>query len=745
MLARPTAPKPDAWRRNVLYYIAEHPDRPLKPRGLARELRVCHADYPEFRALLRGMVAEGTLVLGPGRTVLLPDHAGMLVGKYCTDRRGNGRVEIPGRTKVLVRRGFTGGALDGDTVGARLLKRRGPRGVRVVEITRVIERAEICWTGVLERRGARWVVEPQGRKAAPLVQIDDPTAKSARPGDMVAVEPIEHTLGAETVRGVIVERLGDPGSAETKVRAVARRYGIPEPFPPSVRRAAQRAGGSFDPGELRDREDLRDLLTVTIDPPDARDFDDAITLRALPKGQFELGVHIADVAHFVRADGVLDREARRRGNSVYFPGYVVPMLPEVLSNGVCSLQERQSRVAQSVFITYDKDAIVCETRFARSVICSDKRLTYDQVTRILAGKGEGAEQPIVHLLRDADRLARRIRQRRLRAGMIVLSMPEVEIRLGDDGEVVDAGAADTSFSHTIIEMFMVEANEAVSRFLRRNGVPHLRRIHPPPQQEADGRLRQLAAALGQRLSDHIERGALQRLLDAARGRPEEPAVNLAILRAMSLAVYSTDCEGHFALASEDYCHFTSPIRRYPDLVNHRLLTRCLAKGRRSKGQKISDADLAEFGAHTSMTERRAQQAEREAKTVLLLELMKSKVGEELDGTVVGVAAFGVFVQVRPYLAEGLVHVSDLQSFGFEHDAQEEMLISRRLKRVIAVGQQVRVRVVRVDEARQELTLAPAEGDSMGAVRETRAPATVRRGRKPARSARTGRRGGRRRA
>jgi ribonuclease R len=675
---------------------------------LARELHIPHPDYTAFRALVRDLLADRTLMLGRGRTIVQPVQTGTVVGTLRLRPRGLASLECPGRPALLIRPGGNGAALDGDTVAVRVIPPRRRNQRPAAEVIRVISRAQVRWTGTLERDGRRWVIHPHGKTPSPVVQIEDPTAKSARPGDMVVVEPVEAGSRTTAPRGVIVERLGPPDLARTKILGVIRRHGLPEAFSADTRRAAQRAAFSFDAAEIADRLDLRDTLTVTIDPPDARDFDDALSLRQLADRHLELGVHIADVSHFVRPGTALDREACQRGNSTYFPGYVVPMLPEALSNGVCSLQPGQARYAKSVFITYDHAATRVAVRFADSVIQSARRLTYDEVTSVLSGKSADVEPPVVRLLEDAEDLARRIRHRRLADGMITLALPEVEIQLGPDGQVVDARPADSSFSHTIIEMFMVEANEVVSQQLTRAGIPHLRRIHPPPDDIAPALARQLTGILGRRPPRILDRGTVLRALATVRGRPEEPATNLLLLQSMAQAVYSPSSEGHFALASPDYCHFTSPIRRYPDLVNHRLLSTYMqatsTRSGRSRHAPVPGPDLSELGQYASTTERRSQQAEREAKALLLLALMKSKIGQSFDGVVCGVAPFGAFVQIRPHLAEGLMHVSELGRDDWNYDERSGTLVGRRSGCVVAIGQSLRVRVAAVDEARQQLRL-----------------------------------------
>lgn len=732
-------PPPASWRRLVIEYIATHPDRPLKARALARELGVPEEQYAEFRQIIRQMLADGSLAYGSGRKLTLPERTGTLVGVFRAHRRGFGFIESPGRPDLYVPRGRKRGALDGDTVQARLIKPRRRGAEPRAEVVRIAERARIRWVGVLGQLGSRWIVHPLGKTPMPLVTITGPTECSAQPGDMVVVEPVEGTIHGRSAHGVIVENLGPADDTQTKIRAIVRRYALREQFSAGVQAAAERAVSDFSIKDVSGREDLRRLLTITIDPPDARDFDDAISVRQLRGGQYELGVHIADVAHFVKPGDPLDEEARLRGTSVYFPGYALPMLPEPLSSDVCSLRPGAPRLAKSVFITYDPEARVRATRFANTLIRSRARLTYKQVTAVLEGRSAGLERAVVGLLRHAARLAERIRTRRQTAGMIELAAPEVEIRLDHAGQVVDAGPAETSFSHTLIEMFMVEANEAVARWLTQKGVPHLRRIHPQPQPEAAQHFARLSAAFGQPTSDVLTRASIRAVLDRVRGLPSEPAINFLLLRCMPQACYSPAEEGHFALASEHYCHFTSPIRRYPDLTIHRLLDSSVSgesarSRRRSSPELIAPDELAELGRATSAAERRAQQAEREANTMLLLELMKSKVGGVFDGIITGVMSFGAFVQILPYLAEGIVRVADFGPDAWYFDRSIGQFFGHRTGRIVAIGQQVRVTVVAVDDLRQELTLVPAEGSSFGAAgarrrRRARGQASGRRGRR----------------
>lgn len=709
-----------AWTRSIVKQIGEHPDRPLKPRALARELGITTSDYSRFRNLIRELLSNGTLVLGAGRTLRLPECTGLIVGTFRAHPRGFGFVDRPGQPGLYVPSRRTSGALDGDTVAARVQKRRGramgPRG----EIVRVIERVPRRWVGVLERDASGYLVHPQTRDRIPPIRIDQPTQHAARPGDLVLIDATENASDGAAIRGRILERLGDPHDARVRIEGIIKQSAIPDVFPRDVTRAAAQAAKEFDPQQTNGRQDLRGLLAVTIDPPDARDFDDAISLETLAAGKIRLGVHIADVAHFVPPNGPVDLEARKRGTSAYFPGRVVPMLPEVLSNDVCCLKPGEPRFAKSVFMTYDRHAKLVDTSFCNSVILSDARLTYDEVAAALDGEPLEIPTQVLELLKRAERLARQIHQRRRRHGMISLTLPEVEIELDRRGRVTDARAARVSFAHTIIEMFMVEANEAVSRRLRSAGIEHLRRIHPPPDPTEAASLVQLAPVLGSRPPATLERGSIIALIESVRERPEAAAVSYVLLRSMPQARYSPSHEGHFALASDDYCHFTSPIRRYPDLTVHRLLETTTAEHaeREDAVDRPSDIDLASLGEQMSSAERRAQQAERDARATLLLMLMKRRLGEVFDGTVTNVTSFGAFVQLKPTLAEGLIRLGDFGPDAWHYNRRAGVIVGTGTGRVVYIGLPLRVLAVAVDELRMELALVPADGGPIGQSRRS---------------------------
>jgi ribonuclease R len=699
----------------ILQFLGRTDYRPQKLRVLARTLGVADVDYGDFRHAVKALMKTGRVVLGAGHLITLAQASGnRMVGTFRGNARGFGFV-IPSEPNahgdLFIPAGESGGAVTGDTVEAKVLKRGNRNGKMLHEgrVVSVVKRGRNHYVGELLNEFGRWFVRPDGNTLHAPVFVDDPTAKAAHAGDQVVIEVVRYPDVDREARGVIVRVLGERGEPEVDTLSMIVQYQLPEAFPQEVLDAANAAATEFNPErDAAGREDLRELTIVTIDPDDARDFDDAISLTTTEDGLTELGVHIADVSHFVPLDGEVDREARERGTSVYFPRLVIPMLPESLSNSVCSLQEREDRLTKSAFITYDSEGNVKRTRFANSVICSTKRLTYRQATALLEGAGLRMSAKVVALLKAMEKLARTIRKRRLREGMLVLDLPEVELVYDDKNHVTGVEAADTSFSHTLIEMFMVEANEAVARLFAKENIPVLRRIHPDPDDASGETLARFLAALGVKLPKNLDRFALQAILDRAKGTPASFAVNLAVLRSLEQAEYSPKLIGHYALASEHYLHFTSPIRRYPDLTVHRLLDAWVKGDLRTpstRGHVPSVTELTKLGAHCSLTERRAEDAERELRLVKILQLLESRVGEVMSGVVTGVTNFGLFVQLREYLVDGLLRFDQLANDWWEVDLQHGCVVAERSGQRIAIGQVIEVTIMKVDIAGRQLDLA----------------------------------------
>ncbi len=768
---------------------------PMAVAELKRRLAMTIAGDEAFRAAINQLISTDMLLpVDAGKSVRLPINADSLLGIFHSTSRGFGfvvPVKVDQLGDLFIPAPDTLEALNGDMVIARIMatdKSGAEKRRRVGRIVRIIRRGTSRCVGTLKRDLQGWVVMPDGSTFKQPILVQDAGAKNAAEGDKVTVELVEYPTAGQPAHGVITEVLGPHGQPDVELASVLRQFDLPSEFPPAVVDQARSAAGSFSAhSALADgarREDIRHLLTLTIDPDDARDFDDAITLRVLDQPEtpeehiehllspaeadrpgpalYELGVHIADVSHFVPVDSALDLQARLRGNSVYFPRHVVPMLPEILSNGVCSLQENQPRLTKSAFIRYDRQGRVVSYRVANTLIQSDRRLTYKQAQAIIDDmKGDSApyskglldSPPNPHvphanpemreLLLNMDRLARAIQRRRLDQGMIVLDLPEVELVMDHDGYVKDAHPEDDSFTHKIIEMFMVEANEAVARFLTENGRSVLRRIHPDPDMDAAEQVRHFVQVAGKQLPARIDRHVIQELLDSVRGTPIAYAVHLSILKTFSTAEYSPLPLGHYALASENYAHFTSPIRRYADLVIHRSLNSVLTSSRkksrpgkkappppsleqagivdlspevfalmpRQLGDTPDDAMLTRLAGHLSFTERRAQDAERELRSVKVLQLLAEHIGDVIDGVVTGVNSFGVFVQSTRFLVEGMIRIADLPDDFWIFDDRSASLRGQRSGRRICLGDAAKVQIVSVNIPARKMDLRILEHSS----------------------------------
>lgn len=727
----------DQIKSKILSHVKSERYQPKKPRPLAKELEIASdEEYPSFREALRDLMRDGRVVLGQGGTVIVPTERTSrdeFTGTYRHNRRGFGFV-IPldpgAREDLYIPQGDNNGAMTGDVVRAKITSRgqRDGRTLYTGRITEIVERKSKRFAGTLARESGQWVVYPDGNTFIDPILTPDAASRNIKIGTKVIVELTTYPEEGQRAQGVITEVLGQAGEKDVDLKSVIVQFNLPEEFPEAVKVQARQSVDSFDAEEERARRlDLSDEVICTIDPDDAKDYDDAISLKQVEGGYWELGVHIADVSYFVESETPLDLEAKERGNSTYFPGYVIPMLPEVLSNGVCSLQEAVPRFCKSAFITYDDSAQPVRTRFANTIINSRKRLRYREAQAILDGASvvphpEGDRiiddypPEVVELLHQMNTLAKRLQKRRRAQGQLVLDLPEVELVLDENGKVVDAIPEDTSFTHTLIEMFMVEANEAVARLLDSIHAPFLRRIHPEPDLHDTARLRHFTEASGHRLPKEMDRKALQALLEKVRGKPEAFALNLAILKSLTRAEYSPQPIGHFALASTHYCHFTSPIRRYADLTIHRLLDSYFQVSTSRGGRKAkvhldgvpSYDDLIQLGRHLSFTERRSEDAERELRQVKLLELLSKHVGEIFPGVVTGITNFGIFVQLSDWLIDGLIRYEDLMDDWWDVDERAGVVRGQRSGKKIGIGDVMKVQIVKVSVPRRELELAMAE-------------------------------------
>ncbi|HOQ05447.1 MAG TPA: ribonuclease R [Anaerohalosphaeraceae bacterium] len=703
------------YKLQILNTLTRRDYEPMTASQLAGWLGVGREEAATFQKAVEDLRRNGQIVTDSRKNLVLPPLSDTVIGTFRANPRGFGFL-VPitpnAHGDLFIAPDDINGAMNGDIVQAKVI-RRGKRdgqwryGGQIIQI---IERSSDRFVGTLQRRQNLWFIQPEGKGFFGSIVLDDVSASGARENDKVVVEITRYPQNNQPARGAVIRILGRAGRYDTEIRAVMERFSLPEDFDEDCRQQARQAVEQFNPDEIGNRADLTEETIITIDPPDAKDFDDAISLRKDRDGNWRLGVHIADVSTFVPMQTPLDKEARRRGNSVYLPGKVIPMLPEVLSNGICSLQPGQRRFTKSVYITYSPDGKVLQTEFDNTVICSTARLTYEEADRILRGKARGFPGEVVALLKDMETLARAIEARRRKAGMIHLDLPETELVYDESGQVIDAHPADDSYPHTIIEMFMVEANEAVAGLLDRFRVPFLRRIHPAPDAQSAKNLGRFIKLFRMKVPRVLDRRAIQDLLDSVKDTPLSYAINTYVLRSLPRAEYSPLHIGHYALASTHYCHFTSPIRRYADLLVHRLID-CYIRGTLNKiglEEVLPELELREIGRHLTWTEEQADQAEEELKTVLILQMLTRRVGDEMDTVVSGLTNFGVFVQCLKFGIEGLIEPGDLGLDEWRYDPRAQAVVGKWSGHSIHLGQPMKVRIVSVNVPARQLFVAPAE-------------------------------------
>jgi len=726
-----------ALQQRVVAHVTSPDYKPVKPRLIARDLGLSSEQARAVKRAIRFLAKEGRIAYGANHIVYPPEkkdkvkdrdasnvawdavkaatpeklagQKNMIVGIFRRISSGAGFVRPSGtpRSKgreddVAIPRSKTGDASDGDKVAVHLARggQQDARGRLTGEVLEILQRDTHRFVGLYDERRGSGYVAIDGKVFAEPIYVGDATAKAARPGDKVVIEMVRFPSHAHGGEGVIVEVLGARGQPGVDTLSIIREYELPVEFPEAVLADARRQGEKFDES-VGDRLDLTQDTIITIDPVDARDFDDAISLKRLANGHWLLGAHIADVSHFVPLKSKLDVEGRDRATSVYLPDRVIPMLPEIISNHLASLQPDKVRYTQSCTIEFTAEGVPVHAEVHRAAIRSKRRFSYEEVDDFLANRKawrEKLEPDVWELLSRMHELAMILRRRRLERGAIELTLPEIKIDLDAGGKVAGAHLVENTESHQIIEEFMLAANEAVARILAAHGFNFLRRIHEQPDLRKLQALTNFVQELGIDCESLESRFEIKRVIAAVTGSPREHAVNYAVLRSMQKAVYSPVTEGHYALNSENYCHFTSPIRRYPDLTVHRMLNALAA------GKKPLD-DFSEqmlLGEHCSEREQRAEKAERELTKVKLLTYLDSRVGERIDGVITGVEEFGFFVQGTKLPAEGLVHVQSLADDYYHFDRSTHSLAGRRAGHTYRLGDMVQVEIVHVDVDRREL-------------------------------------------
>jgi len=717
-------------RDAILDLMRERVHHPAGTRELLQLLKIPKEERATFRRHLKALVAEGQLIQIRGQRFGLAEKMDLYVGRLQMHPAGYGFVrperDVDGGGDIFIAAPQLNEALHGDRVVVRIerVKDDGRAEGRVI---RVLERAHASLVGRYDQAAhGVGVVVPFDRRILMDIFIPSGQDHGAQAGEMVVVEITRFPTGTRGAIGRVLEVLGDINAPGVDTEIIIRKFGIPDEHSEEAVTEAVRLGGAVKERDLRNRTDFRHLQTVTIDGEHARDFDDAITIEKLPNGNYWLGVHIADVSHYVQPGSALDQEAYQRGTSVYFPERAVHMFPSELATGLCSLNPHVDRLVQSCFMEVNRRGEVERAEFHDGVINSNERMTYTAVNAILTDHDPelltryAPLVPMFELMRELFHILNRARHRR---GSIDFDLNETEIILDSGGMVEAIVALERNIAHRLIEEFMLLANETVATYLEAQEAPALFRIHEEPDLLKVAKFEEFIAtfdlSLGAPLTALRPRH-FQKLMEKIAGKPEEKPISYLMLRTMQKARYAPENSGHFGLAAPSYTHFTSPIRRYPDLVVHRALR--AARHGALTPEQLDEAheELPEVARHTSEMERRADDAERELLQWKKVRFMADKVGDDFEGYVTGVAAFGLFVELVEHYVEGLVHISTMADDYYRFVEVAHMLRGENTQRTYRLGDKVSVRVLRVNmDARQiDLGLVDvldrvSEGDARG--------------------------------
>ncbi|WP_353893854.1 ribonuclease R [Proteinivorax hydrogeniformans] len=689
-------------KEKILTYMSKEAYRPLTIDELIESFQLDEKDIPSFKEILSDMEKQGEIIQTRSKRYGVPERMNLVVGRLQAHSKGFGFIlsTDPEKEDVFVSPEDMGGALHNDKVVARLHKGGARR--REGEIIRILERANTTVVGTFEKSNNFGFVTPDESRINLDIFVPKSEFNKAQNEEIVVVEITRWPEKRRNPEGRIIQKLGNKNSPGTDILTIMAKYKLDPKFPNKVMKEVEDVPEYLHEDELKGRKDFRDWPIITIDGEDAKDLDDGICVKKLDNGNFELSVHIADVSHYVRQGTALDKEAYERSTSVYLVDRVIPMLPEKLSNGLCSLNPRQDRLTMSIVMEIDGNGKVVKHDIVQGVINSKERMTYSDVKKILVDKDEeliARYKELVPQFRQAEELALILNKRRKNRGAIDFEFPEAKVELDGQGFPIKIVHRQRTIAERLIEEFMLVANETVAEHLARLEIPAIFRIHEQPAPEKITALNEFIHNFGYHLKGSPEKvhpKVLAELLEKIQGEGEQRVISTVTLRSMRQAKYHQDNKGHFGLAAKFYTHFTSPIRRYPDLMVHRILKWIVTGKMNEKRVKHLQRAMPDVGLHTSTQERKAEEAERETVDLKKVQYMEGHIGDEFEGTISGVTNFGMFVEL-PNTVEGLVHISNMTDDYYHYHEKTYSLVGEKTSKRYRLGDKVRVTVAKIDK------------------------------------------------
>lgn len=707
-------------KSEILRVLKEEIPKPIYDYELLQYMKLKNSDLDDFKKLLDELEADGKILKTKKDKYGIPERFNLISGKIQVTKKGFAflLVEDEGKGDIFIPATEISSAMDSDIVLVKVVKESDDGKRSEGKVERVIKRAFDTIVGTYEASESYGFVVSDDKRISRDFYVTAKQSMNAESGDKVVLKITKYSEQNRNPEGRIVEILGKAGTNEAEIQSIIKMHGLPEVFPNKVLRQAERIPLEISEEDIIGRMDFRGVLTVTIDGADAKDLDDAISISKLDNGNYELGVHIADVSHYVKEGTKIDAEALKRGTSVYLVDRVIPMLPKVLSNGICSLNPHEDRLAMSIVMEINKYGKVIEQKIHESIINSDERLIYTDVSDIIEEKTEGKDylkkydylnETFINM-RDLAVILRKNREMR---GMIDFNFPESKVITDENGKVLDIVLRERRVSNRIIEEFMLKANETIAEYMYWLEIPFVYRIHENPKEEKIEEFNKIIHNFGYSIKGSLEElhpREIQKLLKAVEGKKEEILINKMMLRSLKQAKYSPVNEGHFGLAAQYYCHFTSPIRRYPDLQIHRIIRETL-KGK-IKGQRITELEtiVANAAEQASIQERVAERAERDTVDLKMAEYMANYIGDEFDGFISSVTSFGMFIQL-PNTVEGLVRLVSLVDDYYIYDDKNLSYMGEHTRKTYHIGDEVRVRVENVSIKDREIDFIIVEKEN----------------------------------